>query len=174
MPFILFEEYFRNYAIIIIQFTSRACCVGLKDFRAFYSKRFSYYIENCAFLATLERTTNSPSTSAATSSDPRRCATRVAAFVLIVRRMIHGVLRHGDHPRNILSRVGYQPHVSSPSLSSGAEAEGHCLQTTCPSEIRRMKGIICSPAKYREGCTATNIRRQERDNVTCEIQERAA
>jgi len=45
----------------------------------------------------------SPSAIAANSSGPRRCATRVAAFVLIVRRMIHGALRYGDHPRNILS-----------------------------------------------------------------------
>ena len=80
------------------------------------------------------------------NSAPRRCATRVAAFVLIVRRMIHGALWYGDHPRNILSSR-YQPYTTAESLSpTPREARGHRgrLETT---EIRRMKGALCSPAK---------------------------
>jgi len=93
----------------------------------FRDKGSSYYRKFCISGNTGEND-DRPFTIATNSTGPRRCATRVAAFVLIVRRMIHGALWYGDHPRNILSS-NYQPQALE--LIPVVEAEGHWLETTC-------------------------------------------
>lgn len=107
----------------------------------FRGKGSSHYTEFCISGNTGENN-DRPFTIATNWTGPRRCATRVAAFVLIVRRMIHGALWYGDHPRNILSSR-YQSQA--PELIPAVEAEGHWKLVLARYGKWR---ALCSPVKY--------------------------
>lgn len=93
-------------------------------------------MENSTFLATLGRTTIAPPrmrrTRPAPDGVPRGL---LAAFVLIVRRMIHGALWYGDHPRNILSSR-CRPHAlgAYPRYRGGRTLAGNTSQRDTAGE----------------------------------------
>lgn len=97
--------------------------------------------------------------------------TRVAAFVLIVRRMIHGALSlslslYGDHPRNILSsRQPYAPESLSPARRR--KDTGWKLQAGNYRRDTANEGYLCS--QVQKGCSACS-RKNEITSVESTLQ----